>query len=342
MKTLTPRRPPSQSTVLYPENMSSWMYEAVVLSAERLGLPALPLKRTKSGNYSVSKAPDAGNLLVFDLVNTGGTVARVTTALAKAGKQFNRVALAALQASDYRQDGRDYVEIRSLREVSIDRISAGSCAQCDLGLPFTSGNEDDEPPTLRSFDIWEMLRSVPWTAETYGAESIPRESYFPSFEELFGRYGDWISHQLQRLIRRTIGGSQVAIVCPDEPAMEKLIDRMQPWADGRLVAVRLPRPVLDLAKPGGQIGADDLASLDDDDGWSRQLRLLADRGASVVLTDEFNGSNTTAIEMIRVVEAFDVSIRAYMPVINRVLVPKVQGIPIEALYHLPSPRGSVI
>jgi orotate phosphoribosyltransferase-like protein len=57
-----------------------------------------------------------------------------------------------------------------------------------------------------------------------------------------------------------------------------------------------------------------------------------------VIVDEFNASGRTARAMISVLKGFGLRPMAYIPVLNRLPAYAIEGVPIHALYEVPSPR----
>jgi hypothetical protein len=273
-------------------------------------------------------------LVLFDFIHTGATYRRLVTQARAAGYELHGFAVAGFVANDFNNDDAVFPRVYPVEQVVISRVERAYCPQCSLGLPFTE-HYSEELIGLRAYDAWDILTSVDWRAERYGPPPHLRQKVLPNFEQIFKEVGDYIAYKLELVLRFVSPDAEVAVVCPDEPAIQSIISRMQPWADNRIAAVRLPREVLDLTD-----GSDpqDIRSLDAGSEWESQLRHLAERNAGVVLTDEFNGSNMTARKMIKVIRAFHIYPRAYTPIFNFAPAEVLDGIRVVALYDLPNPR----
>lgn len=316
---------------------SDWLYDAALIAASRSQLKRIEW-HIGDDSSSNNSEPETGikYIPIFDFVNTGATAHTAIASLKDAGFSLSKAGVAAFAAQDYHVKGADPLAIEVIHRVKVDRALSQDCDQCRLGLPHTQTDLNDSYK-LRSYDAWEMLLDVKWGPEEYGPPGSLLEEYFPDFPTLFSEYGDFIAYKLERLLQRVVSTYEIALVCPEEPAIEKLIDRVQPWADDRLVSVRVPREVLDLA---AEARFEELGGLDEYSEWSRQLRHLSERKARVVVLDEFNASNRTAHAILKVLRAFGVQPRAYIPIFSRIPGQvALDNIPVMSLYELPSPRG---
>jgi len=70
-------------------------------------------------------------------------------------------------AEDVLDGTQDLPQVFPIKRVNVDRVPRGRCVQCQLGLPFTEKHRNDMLG-LRSYDAWEILSHVPWSAESYG------------------------------------------------------------------------------------------------------------------------------------------------------------------------------
>lgn len=326
----------ARTTLLVPEGIDPWMDEAIAIAEEsiKVGRTTWPVSDgplPKSETYRK-------HLVVIDFVNTGGTFRNLVDAALDAGYEFHQFAIAAFVGDDFHNENAKYPTVLHIQRVKFDRSPHGECTQCSLGLPYTS-NRGEGLIGLRSFDAWEIMTKVTWKEEGYGPPPHRRHRILPDFEEMFSLYGDYLAFKLENVLRHVSQKAEVAVVCPDEPAIRSIVNRMQPWADNRIATVRLPRETLELS---GRVDSADLAVSDEDSEWARQLRHLAGRNASVVLTDEFNGSNITAKRMISVLHAFKLQARAYAPIFNFVPNEPLQDVQVVALYDIPSPRSALL
>ena len=324
----------ARTNILVPEGIDPWMDEAVAIAEESVKVGRTTWRA--DGACPAKAEPYRKHLVVIDFVNTGDTYRKLVDSVRSSGYELHKFAIAAFVGDDFHNGGSNYPAVQHIQRVTFDRAPHGECVQCSLGLPHSS-NRGEELIGLRSYDAWEIMTEVTWKEEPYGPPQHRRHRVLPDFEEMFTQYGDYLAYKLENVLRHVSQQAEVAVVCPDEPAILAIINRMQPWADNRIAAVRLPREILERS---GRMDPSDLMVADEDSEWARQLRHLAERNASVVLTDEFNGSNTTAKQMIKVISAFRLRARAYAPIFNFVPGEPLQDVQVVALYDLPSPRSA--
>jgi hypothetical protein len=329
-KVLPPRQR-GRTDLVVSAGVSSWMETASLFAGEDLGLDVIPWPRR-----GLNKQRHM--LVLMDFVNTGGTLLDIVTKLRRRRHKVLPVAIAAMSASDYQVPQTMGMELRSLRRVNVDRSERSLCRQCALGLPFSSMDEAVEPLGLRAFDVWEMLHNVEWIQEAYGPE-VDRDTHFPDLSEAFKDYGDWIAFKLVRMIGRVVGKAEVALACPAEPAIERLVANMQTrMGNRRLVSLHIPRDILADVRTTRTVTREFKAEHESKE-WARQMRHLADQSASVVVTDEYMSSGETATAMIRLLDGYRIRPLALVPIFNRTMLTEVTGVPIGALYDLVSPRG---
>ncbi|OLF09877.1 hypothetical protein [Actinophytocola xanthii] len=322
----------ARTELIVPETVDPWMEDAVAVASGKLRM-----RQTKwpSGGDRAAPDPDEHTqyLVMLDFVNTGSTYRRIIKEALGSGYNLHRYAVAAFMARDFQTED-DLPELSPIKRVRVDRVPRRDCVQCKIGLPFTN-KDREELLRLRSYDAWEVLSHVPWIEETYGPPEHLRQKSNPDFVRLFEEFGDYLAYKLEMVLRHLVPGSAVAVACPEEPGILAVVKRMQPWADNRIVAVRVPRSVLEKADRSTSA---EIRQLAEGHEWSRQLAHLAERNVNVVVVDEQNGSNRTARQMIKVLESFHLRPKAYLPVFNFVPSETLDGVRVVALYDVPRPR----
>jgi hypothetical protein len=328
---LVSRRTMARTELIVPEQVDLWMGDAVTVACERLKMRQM--KWPSAPDRVPAPNPHTKYLIVTDFVNTGTTYRRIVAEVRDAGYELHTFAISAFGAEDLHGNTRGLPQVSPIKPVTVDRVLRTDCPQCQLGLPFTEKYRNDMVG-LRSYDAWDMLSHVSWSPERYGP---PPERMLhralPDFEELFDKFGDYLAYKLEMVLRFVVPDIEVAVVCPDEPGVNAIVKRMQPWADNRIVAVHLPREVLNHHAGGGDVGTYNQRS-----EWVRQLRRLEERNAPVVILDEFNASNRTVRHMTEVLAAFHLQPRAYTPVFNFMPSEQIDGVRVVALYEMPNPR----
>jgi hypothetical protein len=328
---LVPRRALARTELIVPEWVDLWMGDAVTVACDRLRMRQM--KWPSTPDRVVPPNPPTKYLVVMDFVNTGATYRRIVDQANQAGYDLYDFAISAFGAEDLHENTRGLPQVSPIKSVTVDRVPRSECPQCKLGLPFTEKDRNDMVG-LRSYDAWDMLSHVSWAPERYGP---PPERMLhralPDFEELVDKFGDYLAYKLEMVLRFVVPDIEVAVVCPDEPGVNAIVTRMQPWADNRIVAVHLPREVLN-----HQAGGGDVRTYDEHAEWARQLGRLEERNAPIVLLDEFNATNRTLRQMIEVLAAFHLRPRAYTPVFNFMPAEQIDGVQVVALYEMPNPR----
>lgn len=317
----------SRTTLIIPAKTDPWMEQAVTVTAGRLTVPWI--KWPMDAAEIPPPNDETSYMFLVDFINTGATYTTVARQAREAGYRLHRYSVAAFKARDCHVEANGLPAVQAIKQVAGERVARDHCDQCKLRLPHTDKYRD-EFAELRSYDAWHILTSVGWDTESYGPPVPKRLRHFPPFEEIFDEFGDCLAYKLELIMREVAPGA--VIVCPEEPAVQLLIRRMQPWAEDRMVAVPLPREALIRAE-----GAD-VRRIAADTGWGRQLDHLSQRQARVVVLDEINASNETARQMLHILKAFHIHPRAYTPIFNFVPAVQLDEVPIRALYELPSPR----
>ncbi|MET7963439.1 hypothetical protein [Micromonospora zamorensis] len=336
---------------------SPWLTEVGAAVAQRLGIAHFPLL----SEGDLERVPDSGAaLLLLDVVNTGNTIATLVKGLQRRGLTVRPTILAVFVEQERLSVGRTSFrkvvnqrayQVRSIAD-PIQRLKRerGRCEQCLMGIPAM--NPLDRQPGIRPFDMWEMLLAHDWVPEQYGPGN-PHQTrggprwfpMVPNFRRVFKEYGDWIAYKLDEMLETVrisaAGVEEIVYVCPAEPAMDELINRLKARQEDRSVAVKIPRSILeDAERSDFEIPEEQM-----DVGWGRQLSLLAERDSyTVALIDEFNASNTTALSMLKVLEQFEIRPTAYLPVINRnpdsaLRLPNGLEVTVCPLYEIPAPRS---
>ena len=319
---------------------TTWMKEVALSASQVLGKELVTL-----GGESGSKAPPAlstaGNFVLCDTVASGATIRKVVQQL----NAWDRPALAPVLSvfgatRGVRLSDTEYLEVESLRAVELPTVQA-PCPQCLAGVEFSPPDLTDEPLRgLSAFDFWEMVLSFDWGREPYGAPQATRFDRIPDFRRVFQEYGDWIAFKYDALLQYLQFGREVVIVCPDEEAVQALVDHLRGRFEERLVAVAIPRRVITHVKrlrSRSALGRWEAQTPEPD--WSRQLRhLRATREASVVVIDEFNASGSTVKAICRLLDHYDVAPSAYLPFWDRAPRTQLPGLRAYAMYTIDSPR----
>jgi hypothetical protein len=320
----------ARTELLAPADCAAWMKSAVSAAANLLDMRLVFFPDATKAEESPRKS--ITYLAVLDFVSTGNTYRKLVDDAQEAGYSLHEYAIAAFVARDFHHANGSRPSVQAIKRVTVERATPEECKQCQLRMPHTSRTQDDLIG-LRSYDAWEMLLSVDWEPEKYGPPGVRIRS-LPSFPQLVNKYGDYLAYKLENVLNE-VAPKDVAIVCPEEPAVRDLAKRIQPWVDGRIVAVLLPRNILSTTEGATR---SDIRSAGNETEWGRQLSHLSDRKASVVMIDEFNASNTTAKQMLKVLSAYQVDLRAYVPIFNFALSDELGNVRVEALYEFPNPR----
>ncbi|WP_328646364.1 hypothetical protein OHS58_45310 [Amycolatopsis sp. NBC_00348] len=321
----------ARTTLVVPETTDAWMEQAVAATANRLNVPWM--KWPEDPGQIPEPFPRTTYMFLLDFINTGATYTKVVRQAREADYKLHQYSVAAFMSPDFHAEGNGLPAVHAIKHVAAERVSREQCDQCALRLPHTDKHRDDFAG-LRSYDAWYILTSVAWMREGYGPPESHRWRHFPPFATIFEKFGDCLAYKLE-LVMQDVAPPGVVIVCPEEPAVQLLIRRMQHWADDRMVAVPLPREALNEA---GQRGLTAIRRLAEGTGRGRQLEHLSQQRASVVMLDEINASNGTAHQMLQILKAFQIQPHAYTPIFNFVPAEQLDGVPIHSLYELPSPR----
>lgn len=190
---------------------------------------------------------------------------------------------------------------------------------------------------LPSDDLWEVLLDVSWGPEHYGSTDSNLYPCIPDLSEAFEKYGDWIAYMYERLLNAQGYTSEVIVVCPQEPAVEALVEQLSTRFENRAVAVLVPRGVIDNAAKRTLPDPNSPPSGPNNE-WHDQLNLLRDSNAAVVAIDEFNSSGSTASGLNRLLGRFGVKLSAYLPFIDWGELNRIESTPVHPLYSFPNPR----
>jgi hypothetical protein len=283
-------------------------------------------------------------VLLVDFVNTGATFSLLARRLRALEVRLAPRAIAAMAVLPEFNSRDDRIVVKPLMRVDRQTVLPSSCLQCQLGIPYTDP-WSEEYLTIRTFDFWDMMLSFKWRPETFGPKSARLFRETPDLENLFERYGDWLAYKIDIVLTYIGVQNEVVVVCPDEPIVNRLMAKLRPRFQQRLVAIHIPRNVLDLIGAQSDLTVESvLRTVGDegnDDGWLRQLRYLASHRslAHIAVIDEFNASGTTAKAILALLHEFGLRPTAYIPVINWDPVASVPGsVPVYPLYHLPRAR----
>lgn len=316
---------------------SDWVRKAAILVSSRTGveLREWPKRLTRQAPKRL-----AGRklILLFDVVRSGATIRNVLEAVN--GWDGVEVGL-AYAAVGPRQTPRDLpgrVRLTVATKANLERTTRVECEQCALDLPFTTWDREADSHQLRAFDLWSMLLSVEWLEEGYGPEGSRFESS-PNFEQVFAEFGDFLAYRYQEALRG-FDDSEIVVVSPDEPGVNELLRRLRTRLDNRLVSIGIPRESLEeMKRTKSKRSAGEMLDANDDEPWVRQLRNVHDRGESVVMVDEFNGSGGTARAILDLLEGARVQVRGFLPLVDRKPEIDLGSVAIKPLYEIPRPRS---
>ncbi len=311
---------------------SPWVHVAGLLAGSRL--PSNPPVYDITNPDDTDRILNGGQLfvLVLDVINTGATCEEIVRGLiSREAKVASTIFAAMMDHQCGHLDLPSGYEVESLIDIETEKSRRADCVQCELSLPFTKPLADDYE--CRPFDMWQALLTHQWKSEAYGPDNQPRFPDAPDMGSVFESHGDWIAFKVSVLLREWTSEHDVVFVCPEELEINKLLRHLSPRFDGRTVAVRVPRSALNSISHSEHIP-------DSHDGWRQQLHHVANaRRRSVVMIDEFNGSNTTAYALMKLLKSCGVKPDLYIPILNR--VPSAADgldIPVRSLYEIPSPR----
>jgi adenine/guanine phosphoribosyltransferase-like PRPP-binding protein len=330
-----------ETTLAIHSGTSPWLTSVAALVA-----PSLEIKFVNVTNMSRRqiRAELRGRqaLLFTDFVNTGTTIRGVAARLRDHGVTLHSEALAAMGVFKDRTYLELNLRVHCIHPVVSPHQPANLCPQCKIGYPYMPlDNDRNEPLTIRSYDMWDVVFRGEWKPETYGPSSRKRLDLIPDLKKAFADYGDWLAYKLDHALSHFGFDSELVVVAPDEPAVLKLIERLRTRYEERLVVVGLPREALDAAAVGDLELRTFLRSLEDDEpAWARQLRHAALRDLRVVLIDEFNESGRTALAMTHIVEAMEARCGIYVPIFNRSPGMKIEGVTAFPLYEFPASQDA--
>jgi hypothetical protein len=327
---------------------SPWMSTVGSFLEARLGCGYVELSRDARGRRPKGLSSKC-NILLFDMISTGDVRDQAVAAFAKWGLPVGKEAFTALTTDPSVLDEHDVVTIGALAKVSQRTVVSAECPQCAAHIPHDRFQLEEHFVAISAYDMWSMMLDVPWAPETYGADKPDLYDYIPNFGVLFERYGPWIAYKYRKLLDHLGHAGDVVMVHPDEDRAGQLIRSLQTSFGQRLVAVGIPRPVLDAVrdkeKSPEEIFDEVTAAQDADDeleDWQRQLlQLRGQHGAAHVLgIDEFNASGRSARALVDILHAFGIEVAAYLPFLDRQPGAKVGNVPAHALYKIVSPRAA--
>jgi hypothetical protein len=304
-------------------------------------------------------------ILLLDMVNSGETLQRLIREQVKRGVRLGKNVFAVISdvgrtasSEMVRQitAGAEAFTVHSIFVRDFRSLRRDDCGACKFHLPCDKP-ADDELPGFTSFQMWQLMLSFAWVSEPYGSweqasDSIRPFSSTPNFPRMLQEHGDWIAWKLnQRLASTGLPApmvDEIIYVSPDEPAMRQLAQWLKAQREGRPGVVHIPRPVLSQVSRG--VSVDDLKMPRSDarghGEWRVKLASLNDRQRfNVVVVDEFNASDTTAIAMVTLLATFRIKPLAYIPILNRkpsrhIEVSGLAPVPVYPLYEISSPRSS--
>jgi hypothetical protein len=253
-------------------------------------------------------------LLILDVIETGSTLLSHANRLKGVGVNVSKDVLAAISKGANKQTKIREFNITSFASKPGEPETA-ECVQCRLGLPHTSDDEESFLK-LRSFDMWEMARSVGWEPETDVPDNIG-EGYqvVPRFTEMLKKYGDWIAYKMQGLYTSFPHPDNVFVIHPDEDGANALSDKLRLRFKNKLTVIRVPREAIRLHQAAGGSWKTAREQWEGDETWLRQLESLGD--ASAIITDIFNASGSTFRSILELLAFFDQSVFCYFPFVDR-------------------------
>jgi hypothetical protein len=315
------------------DERSPWLVQSAMLATDALDIQVIPLPPL-SEIASKHISPNL-SVLCVGVASTGATFRLLIRRLSELGARLAPRAVAAIGTRLMCSSEDGSVRLESLVDMDNQSVSRSECIQCRLGLPY-SNPMHEEYLQLRAFDLWDMIQSYEWKEEEYGPAGARLFRETPDLERVFKAHGGWLAYKIDVLLANLGVRNEVVVVCPDEGIINELVAMLRPRFKQRLVAVQVPRPVLDSITDGERLPSIDEAH---EEGWRRQLRHLAkENSAQVVLLDEFNASGDTARAMYSLLGSFGIRPIAYVPVINRKPSFSLGTVPVTSLYDLPAPR----
>ncbi len=329
---------------------SSAIEVAAMRAAKRVGAGFALMKDPQQTDRLSAES----NILVFDVVNSGATVEEFRSAIPDWGVEVHPRAFAAMATEGVslrRQSLRVDAQVTVKQETVLQR----ECQRCRDRVPYTDPTKDDPFLAISADTMWWMLEQVDWAPEGYGPNGQAKYDFIPSLEGVFEQWGDWIAYKYSRLLEELGQTDLLVVICPEETAVLRLLDRLSALYDDQLVHVAIPRDLLDevsdrpdraievAAEVEGVIELESRREVDSDimSEWTRQLRHLRAIEASVVVVDEFTASGTTARGLAELLRAFDVEVAAYLPFLDWDAERSDPSFVTRALYSIPNPRPIV-
>lgn len=270
--------------------------------------------RSVSANSPVlsTQGIEGSVVLIFNVIDSGLAFRRVVHSLQEQAIPLAPKALTILKTNPKTKFGRRYPALEVLCEsFQREAVPRKDCHQCRLGLAHTPRSNDRYLP-VRAIDIWQILLECEWDQEMFGPVGREFLRYAPNMAQVFERYGDWFAYKIGELLRSLGIERDIVFVCPEEPHIERLIERLGIIMQNRQVSILVPRSIInspDLTHDLLKYQADD---------WHIQLSYLRGKNANIVLIDEFSRSFTTAKDIIRLIEHEQLGLRhkAYIPILD--------------------------
>jgi hypothetical protein len=283
----------------------------------------------------LAKPIEAPAALVLNVVHTGRTFRSIVDDLRARGVRLVPKALTVMTTDQTWSRTDDLPDLEILC-ASFDRhkMSRDRCEQCLIGLPHTEPKEDSQIG-LRAFDMWDILRRTDFKEETFGPKRT-WSPFIPDMEKIFDDHGTWLAYKIGELLEWLNIGSNAVFVAPQEPHIERLVERLGELRQNKQITVRIPRVVLNSTHLERTLRN----TVQED--WHRQLRHLGKRNfGEIVMLDEFVMSYRTAKAMLRLLRRnefgeFGLTQRAFIPIVDFSLMES----PIPdtyPLYKLPRP-----
>jgi len=331
----------SPTAIIVHRSMSSWIREAVLSLGAELGIEVFDT----SGNLAAMGVP-TGALLITDLVDKDTSLARKIAEIESQGILLQPRVFGAIgrNARLSLRSGERIFLVECLISVEPETVSSEACEQCFLGIPHSSVL-GSTPLEISSYDMWWMFSRVRWKPEKNVPPTQDSLGVSPDMEALFGEFGDWIAFLVEKLLRRNGCSDETVVVCPDEDVSEKLIDCLRLRFENRLVPVFIPREMITFAQVNtfenvvARVEAENQKK--EPNQWIKQLQGFGANFNRVVVMDEFSGSGGTLIGIQKILQALDIPIFAFFPILDR--APSINGKLGErtlSLYEIDSPRLS--
>ena len=327
--------------------MSPWLLKVAMTVADHLDLQDNPIIDVSRGFPEGLKSSQLLQhvVLITDLVDTGNAAEEALRVLLDHGAEVEPVIFAAMSrgTTGVVECHENTYLVSHLFKVDPHSFLQVNCPMCKLGIPHDSSTEESYYQ-IRAYDMWEMLLGHEWREESPVPPGAVKLQSAPDLKVVFEEYGDWIALKLRERLTslKSLGvGEDVTVVCPDEPNVLVLVDRLRTLYDHRLTVVAIPREAIgkdvQTVRRLGRVARDRR----DSSVWYTQLEHLAEKRIGVVVIDEFNASGGTVRGLMKLLKDSHIHVIAYLPFWDRAPGEANGGFATTcSLYEFYSPRGS--